>query len=339
MKLLSVFWKLTVVVIVVVLTGILFLMTCVYHRTYYKDIFVKEKEYYSDNCVGLRYSNGAFSVKNLSEDRITIHKLNWAVRSWGTDSLGVFALGDKRGYFNCVTGKVVIPLQYEKAWIFSEGVACVKKGERLGFIDERGETIIPFQYPYWKEYARKTDFVFRNGTCAMFDSTGRCGIINRKGEWILSPRYDYINKPVAGFRIFKQEGQFGVLGNSLQEVLQARYDWIDILSDGFVVRDKENNLYMLAYDGETVLNPLVYYTVEPLSYVNSYDENGEEVQVLSEYLSYRISNLYGLMDKNGKPVTKAIYFAIRALPNDLFYCDLEEPKYSVLINNKGELVH
>lgn len=173
----------------------------------------------------------------------------------------------------------------------------------------------------------------------MFDSTGRCGIINRKGEWILSPRYDYINKPVAGFRVFKHDGQFGVLGDSLQEVLPARYDWIDILSDGFVVRDKENNQYMLAYDGRTVLNPLVYSTVEPLCYINKYDENGEEVQVLSEYLSYRISNSYGLMDKNGKPVTKAIYFSIYALPNDLFYCDLEEPKYSVLINNKGELVH
>lgn len=288
--------------------------------------------------VGLRYDDGAFCIKNVEEKRITISKLDWAVRSWGKDSLGVFAMGSKRGYFNCLTGEVAIPLQYEKAWIFSEGLACVKKGDVLGFIDGRGETVLPFRFPYFKEYAKSTDFVFRDGTCAMYDSTGKCGLINKEGEWVLSPRYDYINKPLAGFRIFKQDGLFGVLGDSLQVLLPARYDWIDILSDGFVVRDKENNQSLIAYDGKTVLNPLVYYTVELLNYVSGYGEGGEEIRALSEYKSYRIGNSYGLMDKNGKPVTKAIYSVIRALPGDLFYCDLEDPQYSVILTNKGEVV-
>lgn len=338
MRALMVFWRVVCAMIALSLVGLFFTMACAYGKRYHKRVYVLEKRYYSDNCVGLQYNNGTFCIKNLEENRITIDKVDWAVRSWGKDTLGVFSLGNQRGYFNCLTGKIAIPLQYEKAWIFSEGLACVLKDGKLSFINVKGETAFLSQYPYYVEYAKQTDFVFRNGTCAMYDSTGKCGLINRSGEWVLSPRYDYINKPLAGFRIFKQDRLFGVLGDSLQVLLPPKYEWIDILSTGFVVRDKYNNQQLIAYDGKTVLNPLIYFSVEPLCFTSGYDENGAEIQTLSEYLMYRVCNSYGLMDKNGKPITRAIYSTIRALPNNLFYCDLEDPQYSVVINNKGELI-
>ena len=43
-------------------------------------------------------------------------------------------------------GKVVIPLIYECASSFSEGLACVFKGGTCGYIDKEGNTVIPFVY-------------------------------------------------------------------------------------------------------------------------------------------------------------------------------------------------
>lgn len=337
MKRLSVFWKVICCMITISLVGILGLEVWMYYRDNVR-VYVVEKKIFSENCVGLKFSDESYCIKNLEKGKVTIGKIDWAVSPRGKNSLGVFAKERRRGYFNIYTGEEAIPAYYEKAWIFSEGLAGVMKDGKIGFINEKGETVIPFQYPYFGEYARKTDFVFRNGTCTMYDATGKCGLINQKGEWVLSARYDYINKPVAGFRIFKENGLLGVLGDSLQVLLPPRYDWIDILTTGFVVRDKEYNQQLIAYDGKTILNPLIYYTVESLNYANGYDEDGSEKQVMSEYMTYRVWNSYGLMDKNGHPITRPLYSAMRALPNNLFYCDLEDPEYSVIINNKGELM-
>lgn len=337
MKRLSIFWKVICSVMAISLAGIFGLEAWMYYRDYQR-VDLVEKRTFSENCVGLRFSDDNYYIKNLKEGQVTINNLDWAVAPRGKDSLGVFSKEQKRGYFNIYTGEAAIPARYEKAWIFSEGLAGVMREGKIGFIDEKGATVIPFQYPYFSEYARKTDFVFRNGTCAMYDSTGKCGLIDKRGDWMLSARYDYINKPVAGFRIFKDDGQFGVLGDSLQVLLPPCYDWIDILTTGFVVRGKDNSQQLIAYDGKTTLNPLIYYTIEPLSYADGYDENGNEMQKQSEYMAYRVWNSYGLMDKNGHPVTRPLYSLIRALPNNLFYCDLENPEYSVVINNKGELV-
>lgn len=44
------------------------------------------------------------------------------------------------------TGNEVIPVQYDQAKPFSEGLAAVKKGDKWGYINKIGEIIIPFKY-------------------------------------------------------------------------------------------------------------------------------------------------------------------------------------------------
>ena len=53
--------------------------------------------------------------------------------------------------FGCKTNnesKEIIPLQYDDAYSFSEGLAAVKKDELWGYIDKNGNEILPFKY-YW----------------------------------------------------------------------------------------------------------------------------------------------------------------------------------------------
>lgn len=52
---------------------------------------------------------------------------------------------DGYGYID-KTGKVVIPLIYDYALNFKEGLAGVEKDGKMGFIDKTGKTVIPFLY-------------------------------------------------------------------------------------------------------------------------------------------------------------------------------------------------
>ena len=52
---------------------------------------------------------------------------------------------NKRGFID-KTGKVVIPIQYDDALNFSDGLAGVKQNDKWGFVDKAGKVVIPFQY-------------------------------------------------------------------------------------------------------------------------------------------------------------------------------------------------
>lgn len=53
--------------------------------------------------------------------------------------------GGKWGYIN-ERGEEIIPLEYEDAWPFFEGLAVAKLKGKFGFIDKSGKEVIPFIY-------------------------------------------------------------------------------------------------------------------------------------------------------------------------------------------------
>lgn len=55
--------------------------------------------------------------------------------------------GDKWGFIN-ENGEPVIPMEYDEAGYFKEGLACVGKGDKYGFIDKQGKVVIPIKYGY-----------------------------------------------------------------------------------------------------------------------------------------------------------------------------------------------
>src|ERR1051325_1583170 len=58
------------------------------------------------------------------------------------DYYAVVAFEGKFGYIN-QRGEVLIPFMYEMANIFNEGIACVKLNGKYGFINMQNETVIP----------------------------------------------------------------------------------------------------------------------------------------------------------------------------------------------------
>ena len=291
-----------------------------------------------DVSVHYYYNTGRYSIFNEADSRYTAKKLEWVTDVNPKDTFSVFSRKDKRGYINTLNGRIIIPEQYEKAWIFSEGVAAVMKDGKIGFINSRNQTVLPFDF----EFAPGISYVFRNGYCAMTDANKACGLIGMDGEWVLEPQYDCIWTPDAnGMRLVSDNGRFGLLGKDLILAYPIEYDYIMTLDDGNILMVKNGIKRKVAPDG-TVIEDFVIDGTWEMSYPSGLEMYVDEdyrgntkhqekvIHTLSDYRGYRIDlgddSLCGVFHaKTGEVVIPALYDHVRMVSENVF---LAEDRYN-----------
>ena len=262
----------------------------------------------NDDLVAIKEDDGNITIKNTETGEITAEKIkfDWTSAS-PNDSLGVFCSDGKRGYYNSYTGKIVIPAQYRRAWIFSEGLAAVQKNGHIGFLNRKGEVVIPFRYPYHGNPL--SEFIFKNGHCIVADTTGKCGVINKKGEWTIQPKYDNIDA-----------------------------------YDEYVIASSAGIRKQLNYE-EKVINSFVVDNISALTYTETerYENNDGEIvyldkEVKTGMFSYRVGGRCGLMDSNCRRLTEPLYYRIIAVDKNLYRGLLLDNYSEVIMNAKGEVM-
>lgn len=304
----------------------------------------------SENVVVRAWNRGGYRVYNKKTGKYTTPKVAWVAGTPESDSLTVFC--DKKGYrgfLNVMTGEVVIPAQYNKAWVFSDGLAAVEYGKKqLGFINHDNEMVIS-DVPYAPGYF---DSVFKNGYCiiktwdedgdlvySVYSSIALC----KTGE------YDALNRLDRGdYTIAKNKEGYWLLDSVYNKVFDEPYDVIEeaYYMDGIFVT--ENWIKQrIDFDG-TVLDDFVIDGVSRLSYViglaeKDIDEYYEE-RYLSEFepelIVYRVGDHHGLMNaKTGKVITPAKYGDITMISKGLLRAELNcYNNESVLLDRKGNVV-
>jgi hypothetical protein len=90
-------------------------------------------------------------------------------------------LVDAKYGFIDIGGKAVIPVSFDGAGRFTQGLAAIKKGAKWGFIDKTGKLAIPANYDEAKEF---TDGL------AQVAIQRKWGFINTKGETVVQPAFD-----------------------------------------------------------------------------------------------------------------------------------------------------
>ena len=127
----------------------------------------------------------------------------------------VDAKSHKRRFFNLENCQM-LEGEYDKAWRFSEGYAFVVKDKKLFVIDKNGNRVSTKTIPYQEnknfdlindakcrfKHADEPDFILQHGTCEIKDKDGKVGLIDKQGNWVVSPMYESISKDVGeGYRI------------------------------------------------------------------------------------------------------------------------------------------
>ena len=275
------------------------------------------------------------NLYNTTLGHRTATGIQWICKSSDGDSLAVYCTNDehKRGYVNRFTGEVVIPAQYEKAWIFSEGVACVYNKGVLRFIDHKGNPAFEKAFPYTQCI---DDYCFHHGLCLMSDGNGHMGLIGRDGEWKLAPDYDFVCYESKGYWLIQDaDGRQGLLYADGTPFLPCEYDEITVRNTGYFSVRTQDHMDIL-FDGEgNVVNPCDYREIEQLEYLtDEYDEEGLRKSAIAHCMTYRSSDYhYGLMDRNGNMLTPPLYEQITAVSAGLYHCEGDEG--SVLLDDKG----
>ncbi len=120
--------------------------------------------------------------------------------------------GAKWGFFN-ESLRLEIPLIFDKAGNFSNGLAPAKKDGKWGYVDKNGATAIPFEFDSCAAAdAMKSDFAFefRNGLAPVCKN-GKFGIINTEGETVVDFSFDVILQGENGVYIAQNNGAWGLI--------------------------------------------------------------------------------------------------------------------------------
>jgi hypothetical protein len=161
-----------------------------------------EKNYdYVDNCVcglskvkkngkiGYVDKEGVEKIKPQYDDGLTFHEGYTAV-----------SLNSKWLYIDS-TGKAITAAIYDDAMSFSNGLAAASKNNKYGYINISGQEEIPFTF----SNARS----FSEGLAPAANAKGYWGYINTKGDWAITPGYDFTDNFENGeARVMKDQKMF-----------------------------------------------------------------------------------------------------------------------------------
>lgn len=230
------------------------------------------------------------------------------------------------------SGKIIVPATYDylEEVYSTDSIFISSVNGLFGLLNENGKTIVE---PIYTELTTLYDSdnlltaKSKNGSCQLLDFTGK----------VVTKRYQSISSSNSGF-IVQAGGYQGLLDQNFKEIFPTIYEDIMELESGiFLITDKYQKQWLMDIDGKKLSGPydnieqefddnytavgfkvatkgkdgfldLNYKLVIPTNYT----ELNKITMGCNDYLfSYTDKNSkYGLIDKSGKKLGKAIYSSI-----------------------------
>jgi len=219
--------------------------------------------------------------------------------------------------------EIVIPLQFQDARPFSDGLAAVKLDDMWGYIDRLGQWVLPptFSFPIG-EYSSGlayvgNQFLDRNGALAFGGAkyenarsfkpkgekalaavqlSGKWGYIDLKGELVISPKYDNagdFSESADGLYLapVKIGGVWGYVDNKGRELIMSKFDYAWSFSGLFAAVMIEGAVGYIDRSG--------LYTIEPKFVHGGAFQNGRAL--------VRIGGKTGYINDKGRLLIPAKY--------------------------------
>lgn len=239
--------------------------------------------------------------------------------SFGDRVLFPIRVGDRHGAINR-SGEVVIPPEYEETIVVREGLARVRKGLRVAYLDVSGKRVI--------EPRDMTSGHFSQGVAPSLGRTAdgklSWGYIDKKGAWKIQPQF----RDAQGF-----SGGRAAVGVT-DEWGKVKYGYIDE-SGALVIKPQFDKAFPFSgvarveIDNRALLIDTVGRNVTPAD-INAFSEASDGMRMM------RKGTLFGFLDDEGKVAIQPRFRLVQDFQSGRarFY---EARKYG-FIDKKGNVV-
>jgi hypothetical protein len=185
-----------------------------------------------------------------------------------------FYQGGKVGYKNKQTGEIVVQPNYTAgSEMMADNTALVLEGRKRGFINDKGEVIIPFMYD--------DASVFFDGLARVMKD-GKHGYINRKNETVIPFTFDFADDFKNGIARVKKDGKFGWIDLTGKEAIALKYSNAFNFGDGLApVRTDEGTWGYINLQGQFVLQPK-YADAKPFNNGEALVKSGDQYMFIDK---------------------------------------------------------
>lgn len=257
------------------------------------------------------------------------NELRWAEHEDDEDSTFAIKQNGLWGFID-YNAEIIIKPQYQDYSPFKNGLACVLKDDKWGFIDKNNNTAIDFKYDLPALKCFRGDFgysafcKYNEKLIAPVAKGNKYGIIDLEENLLIPFEYDYILE-IEKYICAIKDGKYGLIDINNNIILPFEYDDISLDCDNLPYYYVEKNGLYGLYDFKKNCF-VVHAEYKRLSaYKNAIiakKQNGKDV----------------LLDrKNFKEITSE-YNAIKYADEDMFAVEPNKKKGTAFMTDKGELI-
>ena len=145
----------------------------------------------------------------------------------GDNTLYTVVKNNKYGFID-TKGRVVIPLMYDYAQIFEEGLVSVSKKGKFGMIDRQNQTIIPFEYEDIDLLNNLNSEDTNQSLLFSAKLKNNYALINQSNQKITDFEYDTISAIYfTDLLVVGKQGKVGVIDNTGKLIVPINYRFIE----------------------------------------------------------------------------------------------------------------
>ena len=143
-----------------------------------------------------------------------------------SEGLAPVEVKGKWGYVNPSGDMVIAPI-FDREAPFEDGVAIIKINQKYGIIDKEGNYIVE------PKEITNCSARFENGYLRVQIDYGHWGVINKSGEWVIKPTFDYIVKGLSeGKMRIRNNEQFGFVDLQTGSVIPPLFNFVWDFNNG-----------------------------------------------------------------------------------------------------------
>lgn len=161
-----------------------------------------------------------------------------------SNGLAMVSDGKKIGYVD-KQGKYVINPQFDQAGEFKNGMAPFRQGDMGGYIDKEGKIIINPQFNGVQP--------FSGSLAAVSSSDGKYGYIDKDGKYVINPQFERASDFFGNVAFVRSADKWGLIDNKGKYLVNPQFDALNFDTEGYRSSLVESDYFDVASVGRSFL--------------------------------------------------------------------------------------